>query len=193
MPKEKLDFFCKTNHQGLVARIFPSGFCTVEEIWKKIKISKFPLILALDCVQDQGNIGVLARTLFCLGGIALTITKYKSAFLGERAFKSSAGALHYLSVLQVNNMANFLSQCQEKGCFVYYAGLDDDCKNLYETSLRWPAVLVLGNEEKGVRPRVKKFCNEGIKIPQYRDFNSLNVAQAGAIIIGEFFRQKFFL
>ncbi len=191
VPQKKLDELCNINHQGIIAKIFPPGFLSPDQIWNRLKKAKFPLLLALDQVQDQGNIGVLARTLYCLDGAGLVITKHRSAFLGERAFKSSSGALNHLPVVQVTNMADFLKSCQEKGCLVYYAGIEDNCKNLYEIKVNFPAVLVLGNEEKGVRPKVKSVCDIGIKIPMINEFDSLNVAQAGAIIIGEFFRQKF--
>ena len=54
----------------------------------------------------------------------------------------------------------------------------------FAVPLRLPAVLVLGNEDKGLRPGVLKRCGAVLRIPQARPFDSLNVAQAGAILLG---------
>lgn len=56
--------------------------------------------------------------------------------------------------------------------------------------MRFPAVLVLGNEDKGMRPNVGKRCAETISIPMLGGFDSLNVAQAGAMIMTEMLRQR---
>jgi 23S rRNA (guanosine2251-2'-O)-methyltransferase len=72
---------------------------------------------------------------------------------------------------------------------VYYAGTDDTCQSIFSVSLSWPAVLVLGNEEKGVRPLVAKSCQTGVTLPMAGCFDSLNVAQAGSMLLTEFLRQ----
>lgn len=159
------------------------------QIISRMDDSELPLILALDQVQDQGNIGGLARTLYACGGCGIVLTKFRSAQLGERAIKSSSGALLNLPVARVSNIKTFLSICTDSGISIYYSGIDDDCHNLYSVSVSFPAVLVLGNEEKGVRKSVRDRCKRGLKIPMLRAFDSLNVAQAGAIFIGEFLRQ----
>jgi rRNA methylases len=59
-------------------------------------------------------------------------------------------------------------------------------ENVFAFTPRTPAVLVLGGEEGGLRPVVRKRCSTILSIPFAREFDSLNVAQAGAIIIGAF-------
>ena len=110
--------------------------------------------------------------------------KHNSVFLGAAAVKASAGALPLLPVARVPNLGRALETLQEEGFTVYSTG--DEGRSVFETTLKLPAVLVLGNEEKGVRPGVEKHAGESLRIPLARDFDSLNVAQAGAIFIAAF-------
>ena len=175
------------NHQGLAARIFDTGYIEPFDLLQYPNFSKLQLILALDQVQDPGNIGALARTLFALGGIGMVITRHRSASLGSAAIKSSAGALNRLSVARVANLSKFLDQAGDFGWNIYGTGLDDTGHNIYLfPEFEWPMILILGNEEKGIRPGVAKRCKAILSIPMCSGFNSLNVAQAGAMIMGEF-------
>ena len=86
-------------------------------------------------------------------------------------------------------MARFLTACQERNLGTYYAGTDNNCVNIFSLPLIQPAVLVLGNEERGVRLLVAKSCLAGVTLPMSGAFDSLNVAQAGSMLLTEFLRQ----
>ncbi len=189
VPREKLDSITRGRHQGFVAKVFSPGFLETSEILSLLGKARLPIILALDQIQDQGNIGVIARTLYSLGGVGLVIPKYRSAQLGDRAFKSSSGALAHLPIARTVNLKHFLQLSQDKDLHFYYAGTDQNCADLYKADIYFPLILVLGNEEKGVRPSIKKMCHQGLTIPMHGGFDSLNVAQAGAIFMGEFLRR----
>ena len=175
-----LDRMCAGNHQGVVARLSAVPGATLEEVLEAGNAAPLPLILALDRVQDPGNLGTLARTLYAMGGAGLIVPKHNSAHIGNAAARSSAGALARLPVARVANLSRALEQAEALGYTIYAAGKTDNAFDVFETPLRLPAVLVLGNEEQGVRPGVTKRCSETLFIPMARDFDSLNVAQAGA-------------
>lgn len=189
VPKEKLDSLTNTNHQGLAARLLQTQYCSLQELYSAVDSAPLPLLIALDQVQDQGNVGGLARSAYALGAAGIALTKNRSAFLGSRAHKSAAGALSKLPIARITNMARFLRECQDRFYVPYYAGTDSACYEVYDCRLEWPAILVLGNEEKGVRPGVRKECRAGLTIPMLRSFDSLNVTQAGCILLGEMLRQ----
>jgi 23S rRNA (guanosine2251-2'-O)-methyltransferase len=193
VPKEKLDKLTQGKHQGFAVKVFLPGFIDEEKILSLLKQAKFPVILALDEIQDQGNIGSIARTLYSLGGTGLIFTKYRSAQLGIRAYKSSSGALTHLPIARTVNLKRFFQYCHEDNVWIYYGGTDKGAINLYEAEISFPAVLVLGNEEKGVKPSIRKMCHQGLKIPMLGEFDSLNVAQAAAIFMGEFLRRWLFI
>jgi len=178
------------NTQGVAARVREVGYASFEELLRTALDAPLPLLLALDQVQDPGNVGALARTLYALGGAGLVVPQDRTAFLGGAAAKASAGALTRLPVARVVNLARALDQALDQGWNVYATVADPGAVPLFDAPLYTPAVLVLGNEEKGVRPGVQKRATGCVTIPMARPFDSLNVAQAGAIILGEFTRRR---
>ncbi len=189
-PRRDLDRMFSGNHQGVIARVRDRHFVDLEQIIARSAESAFPLILALDQVQDPGNVGALARTLHAIGGTGLLFPQDRTAFLGQAATKAAAGALDQLALCQVVNLARALDACAEAGLTIYGSDAGPRSLALFEARLHLPAVLVLGNEEKGMRPNVGKRCDTTLRIPIRADFDSLNVAQAGAMIMTEMLRQN---
>ncbi|GAB6059882.1 23S rRNA (guanosine(2251)-2'-O)-methyltransferase RlmB [Desulfonatronum parangueonense] len=178
------------NHQGVIARIFQPGFTDMGALIEQVGRAPLPLILALDQVQDPGNLGTLARTLVALGGAGMILPKNRSAFPGTIAAKAGAGALHKLPITHVTNLARSLDYCQEQGFTIYGCSVDTEGENIFRMTPVYPAILVLGNEDKGIRPNVLKRCDHKIYIPMPGIMQSLNVAQAGAIALGMFARSR---
>ena len=165
-------------HQGVVARLRDGAVLPWPELLARAAGAPLPLLVALDQVQDPGNAGTLARTLYALGGAGLVLPRHNSAFLGPER----------LPVAQVVNLARAVDEAAEAGFAVYAARKSADSLNALHAPLRLPAMLVLGNEDKGVRPGVLKRCEADLAVPFLRDFDSLNVAQAGAILVSCFAR-----
>ncbi|NDV20953.1 23S rRNA (guanosine(2251)-2'-O)-methyltransferase RlmB [Pseudodesulfovibrio sp. JC047] len=184
-----LDYMYRGNHQGIAARCAALDYTPLEQLLEEAVDAPLPLIVALDQVQDTGNVGVLARTVHALGGAGLIVCQHHGAYLGAGALRSSAGALNKLAVAKVGNMANAMKDCVNYDYTLYAARMTSDSANVYTADLASPAVLVLGNEEKGIRPGVSKYCHHSLHVPFLRQFDSLNVAQAGAIIVSEFARR----
>lgn len=177
------------NHQGVIARIAALPFADLDDLLDNLADAPLPLLVFLDRVQDTGNIGVFCRTLYSLGGAGIVVGKHGGGFLGAAAMKTSAGALSKLPVARVVNLAQALDKVEERGINIYGAALNESSESVYEAELFGPAVLVLGNEESGIRPGIMKRCQKQLHIPFRRDFDSLNVAQAGAILVSEFARK----
>ena len=179
-------------HQGVIARLFASGFMELDEILALAVDEPLPLVVALDQVQDPGNAGALARTLYALGGAGLVVPRHNGVYLGAAAAKIAAGALDKLAVAKVTNLAQALDAALDAGYTVYGANAltasDPEAlsESVFSFTPRLPALLVLGSEEAGLRPIIRKRCSAFISIPFAREFDSLNVAQAGAIIISAF-------
>lgn len=188
--RSELDRMCPGNHQGVVARLRGRQVVELEQLITAVHQCPFPLIVALDHVQDPGNVGTLARTLLALGGAGLLFPRDRTAFLGPAAAKAAAGALDRLALCQVVNLARALDSCYDAGLTIYGSGAAPESRSLFQTKLIFPAVLILGNEDKGMRPNVGKRCGEILSIPMRGGFDSLNVAQAGAMIMTEMLRQR---
>lgn len=174
------------SHQGVVARLSVTSFCELEDIFASLEQAPLPIVLALDQVQDPGNVGTLCRTLYALGGAGIIMPRHNSAYLGPAARRAAAGALEHLPVARVTNLGHALDSAEEAGLTIYGAGGQPGSGSLdaFAEPMCLPAILVLGNEDKGLRPGVAKRCAHMLRIPLARTFDSLNVAQAGAILLG---------
>ena len=199
--------------QGVVARLFATGFVELETLLESVMDAPLPLIVFLDQVQDPGNAGTLARTLYAMGGAGMVVPRHNGVYLGAAASKAAAGALERLPVAKAANLSQALDAAAKMGFTIYGAAslpknetppasetapetpasraTQDDggpVQDIFSVTPRLPAILVLGGEEGGLRPGVRKRCDAVLGIPMLRDFDSLNVAQAGAIIISWFSR-----
>ena len=185
---QELDRLAK-GHQGVIARVRAINNALPEDIFSLTANSHFPVILALDQVQDPGNLGTLARTMAALGGPGIITPKDRSAHPGAGAMKSSAGAISRINLAQVTNLSRTLDLARDNGFWIYGAVMREG-SDVFEMKLNFPALLVLGGEDKGIRPNVLKRCHEKVHIPMPGGFDSLNVAQAGAIILGQMLRGR---
>ena len=186
-----LDTLCPgTQHQGVAARLLGKAGVALHELFQALSSAYLPLILALDQIQDTGNMGALARSLHALGGVGLILPRHNSAYLGPGAMRASAGALNDLPICRVTNLGRSLENAREAGIRVYGASLLPGSSNALTAKMLTPAVLVLGNENRGIRPGVAKHCDELLHIPMRHEVDSLNVAQAGAMLLACFARLR---
>lgn len=191
LPGEVLDRLVPGCRQGVAAMVFSRGFVELDDLLAGAARAPLPVILALDQVKDPGNVGALARTLLALGGGGLIVPREHSARLGGAASRASAGALERLPVHQAVNLGHALDACAMADFFVCLAEADPSGSDVFQAGFRFPLVLVLGGEEKGVRPGVAKRCDASYFIPMPGGFDSLNVAQAGAVVLSQMARQAF--
>ena len=184
VPAADLDRLYPGNHQGVLARLISGELASLDDVLTATRDAPLPVALALDRVQDPGNVGALARTLYALGGGGIILPRHEGARLGPGAAKASAGTLSRLPVAKVPNLSHALEAATEAGFTVIGAAGDAAAQNALTATPDFPLVLVLGNEDEGIRQGVRKRCQTLYRIPQVRPIDSLNVAQAGAIILG---------
>ncbi len=169
------------SHQGVIAVTAAVEYAELDALIASVAAAPLPVLLALDQVQDPGNLGVMARTAWALGAAGIIVPRHGGAYIGAGAMRSSAGALHHLPVARVTNLSQTLDACADAGLSILCA--DAEGENLYTATIDLPAVLVLGGEGKGVRHGVNKHCQQRLAVPLRRTFDSLNVAQAAAICL----------
>lgn len=186
--KRDLDRLFAGVHQGVVAQVYAPGLVELDELARLTVDAPLPVLLALDEVQDPGNVGTLARTAWALGAGGLLLPRHGSARLGGAALRASAGALTRLPVCRPANLAQSLDALEAEGFAIYCAAASTATErgtSAFALHPEFPAVLVLGSEEKGIRPGVMKRCHQRVFVPMAREFDSLNVAQAGAILLAQ--------
>lgn len=146
-------------------------------------------IIALDGVEDAGNLGAIIRSTYALGGAGVVIPKHGAASVTPGAERTSAGAASLLPVVQVTNLARTLDEYKRAGRWIFAA--DNNGKEALEDfDLTEPLVLVLGSEAKGIRPGVLKRCDGIFRLPMLRTFESLNVSVSTALCLDAVRRAK---
>ena len=140
------------------------------------------LILALDNIQDPGNLGTLIRLCDWFGIETLLCSEQTVDCYNPKVVQASMGSLSRVEVHYLP-LEGFLVTCALP---VYVATLEGE--NLYTTTFPEDCVIVLGNEANGVSPEVTALANGAITIPRFgrrQQAESLNVAMAGAIIMSQ--------
>lgn len=189
--KEKLDKMAKTqNHQGVIALSPPYRYYDLEEVIEIVQMKKEkPLLLILDEINDPVNLGSLMRTADASGVHAIIIPKRRSVGLTPTVARVSMGAIEYVPVVRVNNIARVMDELKDRGLWIF--GADAMAESLYyQVDFNIPMALVLGSEGKGLRPIIKEKCDFLIKIPMLGKISSLNVGVAGAVILFEVLKQR---
>ena len=187
-----LDRVCGTpNHQGIAARRGSYVYRGLDELLDGLALLSGPaLLVAADGLTDPMNLGNLCRSAFAAGAHGLIIPKDRAAGVTATVAKAAAGALEYLTVYRVTNLADCLARLKDAGLAVI--GTDAAAsQSIYQTDLSEPLVLVIGSEDKGLRPRVRQQCDLVASIPMAAPLiGSLNAASAAAVALFEARRQR---
>ena len=187
-----LDRVCGTpNHQGILARRGSYVYRDLGELLDDLAILTEPaLLVAADSLTDPMNLGNLCRSAFAAGAHGLIIPKDRAAGVTPVVIKAAAGALEYLAVYRVTYLADCLGRLKDAGLTI--VGTDAAAtESIYDTDLTQPLALVIGSEDKGLRPRVRQQCDLVASIPMAApSIGSLNAAASGAVVLFEVRRQR---
>ena len=186
----KLDAMCGgENHQGIAAVAAVHVFSEAEDIFALAESrGEPPFLIVCDEIADPHNLGAIIRTAECAGAHGVVIPKRRSVGLTAAVGRASAGAVEYLPVVRVPNIASFLDEIKARGVWVYTADMDgtDWC----QTDFSGPAALVVGSEGFGVSRLVKEKSDFIVSLPMKGRINSLNASVACGILCYEIARQR---
>lgn len=179
-----------SNHQGVAARTSFFPVKSAMEVVDRIGPDGKPcFILVMENIEDPHNLGALIRTALSAGVDYLLIPKDRSAGPSSTVSRTSAGAMEHADIYMIINTAALLRALKGKGVWVFGLDADGD-RSLFDADLKGPLALVIGGENKGVRPLVKKECDFLLSIPNKSRINSLNASVAGGIAMYEALRQR---
>lgn len=149
------------------------------------------LTLALECVQDPGNLGTIIRIAAWFGIGNIICSPESVDFYNPKVIQATMGAFMHVTVWY-RPLDELLERAVGEGITVY--GATTDGAVVYDTALGHEGIIVLGNESKGISERILKYVTERITIPgpgrPLAGLESLNVSMAAAIICSEFARRK---
>ncbi len=172
-------------HQGVLAQTKELPQRTLEEI---IRL-KEPLVVVLDHIQDPHNLGAILRTAEAANVDAVIIPENRSVSIGPGTIKASAGAIEYVPLIKVTNIAQTIEKLKKGNIWV--VGTADRADKLYtDIDFRGRLAIVIGSEGEGISRLVKEKCDFLAKIPMYGKISSLNASVATGIILYEALRQR---
>ena len=177
-------------HQGVVARVSSYPVATLTEVLASERASSDSrFLIILDNLTDPQNLGAIIRSSLAVDVDAVVLPKDRSAGPTPAVSKTSAGALEHSRLARVTNVVAAMRQLRESGYWLY--GLEPAAAHsLYTADLTGPVVLIIGGEERGIRPLVKKNCDQLLSIPQSDRVGSLNASVAAALAMYEVYRQR---
>lgn len=181
--RTKLDYISGgAAHQGIIAFAAVKEYSTVEEIFEYAQSrGEAPFIIVLDEVEDPHNLGAIIRTAECAGAHGVIVPKRRSASLSYTVGKASAGAVEYMRVARVTNIAKLIDELKEKG--VWFFGADMNGTDYTECDFSGACAIVIGNEGKGISRLVREKCDVIVSLPMKGKINSLNASVAAGILI----------
>lgn len=175
-------------HQGVLAEAAPYVYAELGDVLMRVGKRPESLVIVLDHITDEGNLGAVARSSEVAGADALVIPKARSASIGPVAYKASAGALSHLPVARVANIVRALQQLKEAGYWVAGASAEADTL-AWDAPLEGRLALVVGSEGRGLSRLVEETCDLRVRLPVAGAVDSLNVAQAATVLAFEWVRR----
>ena len=150
---------------------------------------KAPFYLALDRVQDPGNVGMILRTADAAGAAGVILLRGCADVYSSKVVRATMGSLFYVPFISGVDDEELLHFAQERELYLYAAACDADAVAHFAADLCRPTIVVLGNEANGVSERLLGACQH-LYVPMCGQAESLNVASAATAILYESMRQR---
>jgi len=185
VPKNTLDGYTP-RHQGAVAFVAGKKTVSLDEL---ISSAEKPFLLLLDGIEDPQNLGAVVRTAEGAGVDGIVLPSRRAAGLTDTVSRVSAGALEYVRIARVINLAQAMDRLRKEG--IWLVGAEGGSgRDWFDFDFTLPVGIVLGSEGRGLRPLVRKKCDEILSLPLSGQLSSLNVASAAAVFLFEVVRQR---
>ena len=190
VPKSKLDQLAEDNHQGVVAYVAAYQYASLDDLFDKAnKRNEAPFFIILDGLEDPHNLGSIMRTADATGAHGIIIPKRRSVGLTATVAKTSAGAIEYVSVVRVTNIADTIEELKAQN--IWIVGTEAESKEDYrsldgDTSI----ALVIGSEGKGMSRLVREKCDWTVRLPMQGKVSSLNASVASSLLLYEIYRKR---
>jgi len=186
---EKRDKSNSPNPQGVALEVGPLPEVEIEELAAPSDVPR--RLVILDGVEDPQNVGALARVAEGSGVSGMVLSKRRAPPLSPAVSRASAGAIEWLPVARVTNLARGIKYLKSQGFWI--VGADPSAaQSLYEVPdrlLRGDLAVVMGAEGRGLRPEVQKLVDHPVRIEMRGQVASLNVSAAGAVLLFELLRR----
>ncbi|WP_409273034.1 23S rRNA (guanosine(2251)-2'-O)-methyltransferase RlmB [Neobacillus sp. SCS-31] len=190
VPKKKIDQLSDGNHQGVLAYVAAYQYAELDDLFDAAKEKgEEPFFLILDEIEDPHNLGSIMRTADAVGAHGIIIPKRRAVGLTSTVAKASTGAIEYIPVARVTNLARTIDELKERG--VWIAGTDAKGSVDYrQQDFTMPLGLVIGSEGRGMGRLIREKCDFLVHLPMAGKVTSLNASVAAALLMYEVYRRR---
>jgi 23S rRNA (guanosine2251-2'-O)-methyltransferase len=172
-------------HQGVAAFCEPYRYADAHELAG----GEHPLVVCLDQVTDPHNLGAVVRSAEGAGASGVVVTERNAVRVTAAVCKASAGAVEHLPVAVVVNLGRYLDEIKGPQLWAWAAeGAAETA--VWDADLATGAALVFGAEGRGLRPGVRRACDDAFAVPLAGAVESLNVSVAAGVALFEAARQR---
>jgi 23S rRNA (guanosine2251-2'-O)-methyltransferase len=173
------------DHQGVVAFCEPYRYADAHGL----AAGERALVVCLDQVTDPHNLGAVVRSAEGAGASGVVITERNAARVTPAVAKASAGAVEHVPVAVVVNLSRYLEEIKGPRLWALAATHDAETA-VWDADLAGGVALVFGAEGRGLRPGVRRACDDAFSVPLAGNVESLNVSVAAGIALFEAARQR---
>lgn len=146
------------------------------------------IILALDGIQDPGNLGTILRTADSVKLKQIIVTKNTADSYNPKVVRPTMGAILRIKIIETEDLAKTLKEAKKNKFKIVATSLDTN-ESIYDISYN-KKVIVIGNEANGVSKEIQELADNRVKIPMLGKTESLNASVATGIMLYEYVRQK---
>ncbi|MFA6627077.1 MAG: 23S rRNA (guanosine(2251)-2'-O)-methyltransferase RlmB [Bacilli bacterium] len=187
--KQTLDKMITGLHQGVVCEVEDYPYYDLDTILKAAR-SEYPIVVALDGMEDPHNLGAILRIADATGVDGILLPKNRSVGLSGTVAKVSTGAIEYVKVCEVTNLVSTIKTLKSKGFWVVALELTPEAVSYQSIKYDMPVVLVVGSEGKGISRLVLEHCDFQVKLPMVGHVNSLNASVSCGIMLYEIIKYR---
>lgn len=178
------------SHQGVIAFVAVKEYVEVDDILEIAqKKGQPPFIIILDEIADPHNFGAILRTANAVGAHGVIIPKRRAIGLTSAVSKASAGAVEYVPVARVTNIAQTMEYLKKNNVWVVGTDATGE-KAFFDSDLKGAIALVVGSEGEGMGKLIREKCDFVVNIPMQGEISSLNASVAAAIVMYEILKQR---
>ena len=168
----------------------PQGIMAIIEKNDKNKEIDFTqdIIVALDDVQDPGNLGTILRTVDSIGLNQIIVSKGTADAFNAKVVRSTMGAIFRINIIEVDDLKQSIKEMKKHHFKLMVTSLQTE-NSIYDIDFN-KKIIVIGNESNGVSQEIQDMADEKAKIPMLGKTESLNASVAAGIVMYEYVRQK---
>jgi len=189
VPESRLEEMSKDQRGAILALDeVLKGKPSLKALCDRVSETEPSIVLVLDHIEDPQNLGAILRSADAFNVDAVIMPERRTSPISNAVARASAGAIAWVPILRVSNLRSAIDTLKKAGYWVYAADMGG--KPLVSAGMAQKAVIILGNEGRGVSEILRKVADDIISIPMQGHVESLNVSVSAAILMYEFWRSN---